>query len=473
MSDATTSRRGSNPDSPGLSQRLFGGGSWLALAFAVGACLVIFSGNRNGRAASDMINYHEPAIRTFAQQWPAFDFSDYLSATTPGYHIVLATVARWVNAATPALQLAGLLFSLRLISTLAGFAARRRGPLDALLLAAPFAASLYVFVSGAYLLPDNAGWLGVLLVLAVALRDTQTWGSLALGGVALAALVFTRQIHIWAAAPLWIAAFVHPPVRAGASVALSSRVRAAVIAFAFTLPAFGVLAAFARLWGGLTPPMFKEFHASGINPAAPAFLLSLIGGLSVVFARWWWPALRDLHRTWRWAVPAAAVVGLGLAIVPATTYDQQAGRWAGVLWDVSKRLPVLAGHTAPIFVVLAPLGAVVLAALLTASSKARPGMGWVLLVTLLAFTAAQAASYQLWQRYNEPFALMFLALACALVPDPNPAQPGGIGRTLRWLPLVMALGFAAMTGWKVTHDAPAGTFDVLKPRLEDLAPGQR
>jgi hypothetical protein len=136
---------------------------------------------------------------------------------------------------------------------------------------------------------------------------------------------------------------------------------------------------------------------------------------------------------------------------------------------------VLAGHTALIFVVLAPLGAVVLAALLTAASKARPGMGWVLLVTLLAFTAAQAASYQLWQRYNEPFALMFLALACALVPDPkpDPAQQSGPGRMLRWLPLVLALGFAAMTGWKVTHDAPAGTFDVLKPRLEDLAPGQR
>lgn len=441
----------------------------LATLFAVAAALVILTGNRNGRAASDMINYHEPAIRGFAQQWPHFDFKDYLSATTPGYHVVLATVARWVNPATAALQFAGLLFAVRLIISLTTFGTSRVGNREGFALAAPFAASLYVFVSGAYLLPDNAGWLGVLLVLIVALRQRQTWVWLAMGGVALAALVFTRQIHLWAAAPLWAAAFFSPPnahsANNDASPAITTRFGAGLIAIVMTLPAFLVVGYFFKLWGGLTPPMFKDFHASGVNLAAPAFVLALVGGLSPFFVRWWWPSLADMHRARHWVVPAALAIGLVLAVVPATTYDQHAGRWAGALWDVSRKLPVIAGRTSPVFVLLTPLGAMVVGALLWGMSRQRVAAAAVTLTTLLAFTAAQAASYQLWQRYNEPFVLMFLALACAMQAPVLPAAP--LLRRAAWLPVLLALGFAAMTGWKVMHDSPAGKFDVLKPELQE------
>jgi len=444
-------------------------GVLLATLFAIAAAVVILTGNRNGRAASDMINYHEPAIRAFAQQWPRFDFRDYLSATTPGYHVVLATVARWVNPATAALQFAGLLFAVRMIISLTTFGAVRVGTREGFALAAPFAASLYVFVSGAYLLPDNAGWLGVLLVLIVALRERLTWAWLALGSAALCALVFTRQIHLWAAAPLWAAAFFNPPLSGSAKdpheQPMAHRVRAAALAVAITVPAFAIVGYFYSLWGGLTPPMFKDFHASGVNLAAPAFVLALIGGLAPFFVRWWWPSLAGAQRTCRWLVPAALVAGLVLALAPATTYDQHAGRWAGVLWDVSRRLPVIAGRTSPLFVLLTPVGAVVVAALVWGMSRERLVQVAVVMTALLAFTAAQAASYQLWQRYNEPFVLMFLALACAMQSRELPAAP--LLRRAAWLPVLLAVGFAAMTGWKVTHDGPAGKFDVLKPELQE------
>src|SRR5689334_17442136 len=48
----------------------------------------------NSRAAQDQNNYHLRVIRTFAQEGGNPTFSDYRSATTPGYHLTLAAIAR-------------------------------------------------------------------------------------------------------------------------------------------------------------------------------------------------------------------------------------------------------------------------------------------------------------------------------------------------------------------------------------------
>ncbi|MCH7793473.1 MAG: hypothetical protein IID31_14485, partial [Planctomycetes bacterium] len=147
--------------------------------FLVAASALILGGFERGRGAADQINYHEPVIRTFADQWPGFDFSDYLSATTPAYHVALATFARFVADSRPALQFAGALFTIGLLLTLtlAGSCGQRIGqqralsqPLEArrwnraVLMTLPVTASLYVFSSGVWLLPDNAAWWGVLLI---------------------------------------------------------------------------------------------------------------------------------------------------------------------------------------------------------------------------------------------------------------------------------------------------------------------
>jgi len=60
-----------------------------------------------GRGAFDQLNYHEQVIRRFVEQWPAPDLSDYLSATTPGYHLALAAFAEYAGESAVALRLAG------------------------------------------------------------------------------------------------------------------------------------------------------------------------------------------------------------------------------------------------------------------------------------------------------------------------------------------------------------------------------
>src|SRR5205085_160310 len=69
-----------------------------------------------GRAWYDQRYYHEATIRAFARQWPYFDFRDYWSATTPGYHLAMAAVARFITESRTGLQLAGMAFTVGLLA---------------------------------------------------------------------------------------------------------------------------------------------------------------------------------------------------------------------------------------------------------------------------------------------------------------------------------------------------------------------
>jgi hypothetical protein len=397
----------------------------LAAGFLLAACLVIGLGDLRGRAASDQVRYHERAVREFASQWPHLDYSDYLSATTPGYHTLLALVCRFVSCDGGVLRGAGAILGAVLVGILA-HACDRGGRPRGWVLALPFACSMYVFGSAAYLLPDDAGWLGVLVVLMLALGRWRGGWTLAAGGCVLALLVFTRQIHAWAMAPMWAAAWLGEP-RDGAPLLAPTRARAirAAMALAASLPAIGVIAWFARLWGGLTPPTFAEFYARGVNPAAPAFVLSILAIGSVFFGAHLAPALRDAWAKHRGLLALAALAGLIAGAAPETTYDKEAGRWSGV-WNVVDRLPTLADRS-PLIVLLSIAGAVALAGWSVALSRRDR---WVLLAAIAGFTSAQAASFQLWQRYSEPFVLMLIALMAARIPGAPEAR--GRGAVARW-----------------------------------------
>jgi len=383
-----------------------------ALAIFLPAAALAVAGNNAGRGAWDATVYHEPFIRQLAADWPRFDLSNPLTATTPGYHIVLATLDRFGPGSTTALRLASALIGAGLLATLATWLARRVRPLDAFLLSLPLAASIYTFQSAAWLLPDNLAWLGVLWILILCLRDPPAWRNLAIAGGVLAALVFTRQVHLWAAGVIWLAAWLG--VRStdpGLFIRLPARIPRTVLAALITLPAVLVVAWFVRHWGGLTPPRFQSDMHGG-NPATPAFMLVQVWVLCIGFGPWLAPALLRAARDHKAVLLAAGTLGLMLAIVPATTTDPDAGRYSG-WWGVTGRAPVLFGRTNLLFVILAPLGAVWLAgALLAVPHRAR----WTLLGALVAFAAAQSATFFSWQRYHEPFLIILLAMLAALQP---------------------------------------------------------
>lgn len=430
---------------------------------------VIFAQVQRGRMALDQLNYHERTVRAFLDAWPAPDLTNYWSATTPGYHLVIAGAAKLVGDSRTTLQLIASLFTVGLLGVLGWALGSRAPPLHAIALGLPVVFSLYVWPAGVWLLPDNAGWLLVLGVVLLALRAKFGLGCLLAAGVLLAALVLVRQIHLWAAAALWMGAWLgaggDPDPLGGHHdrsctgelrwLLTPSReriVRTGLMVLA-TLPAFLIVAHFARTWGGLTPPLFQgEFQSEAVhtggNPAAPAFILALIGFISLFFAGYLADPLCRLLRTKVLLILIAALAGTAVALIPATTYDQSAGRWTGI-WNVAAKLPSFADRS---LLILA--GSVLGAVAATAWCAAlRPRDRWVFVATWAAFIAAQTASFQIWQRYSEPMVLLMLAIAATRIEQPRPTtRTIAVARIAG--PAILAAMFLALCAYQISSSSP-------------------
>lgn len=437
---------------------------WAALVFVVAAVPLILSGLARGRGQFDQQFFHEPTIRQFVAQWPHPNLSDYLSATTPGYHLAMAAVARYVSGSLTVLKLVSMVFTVVLLWVLERAVwerARRRGGgagAPAALLCLPVACSMYVFLPGVWLQPDNLGWLGVLVMLLIALRPR--WDELSLigGALTLLLLVWVRQSHAWTAGLLWLGAWLGSTEQARRPITSPSprRIGRVLAAVAASAPALACLAWFAELWGGLTPPgpggWFHTQHDAGPNAATPAFVLALVAVFSVFFAAWLWPGLVEMWRERR-ATLALAVAGAAvLAAVPTTTYKYE--ERATGLWNIVRALDphrfnggrpfawpmveTIAAHTSPVILALAAAGAAVLACWLVRLPRRD---AWVYGLGLAGFTLAQSANSNAWQRYFEPMLLMLMALMAATI-GPAPS----FGRRWAWLgPAALALLGALVT----------------------------
>lgn len=439
----------------------------LAVAAAFGALVlpasaVAILGLNAGRGAVDATVYHEPFVRQLAADFPRFDLSNPLTATTPGYHLLLACLSQIGLGSTLALRLITALFGGLLIAALAAWLTRRVRPLDALLLSLPLAASIYTFQASAFILPDNPAWLLVFLIIALCLRDPPGRTRLVIAAALTALLVFTRQVHLWTVGVVWLAAWLGVTrTDPGLFTALLRRIPRSLAAFLITLPAVAIVAWFIQHWGGLTPPRFQgDMH--GGNPATPAFILVQVVVLTVGFGPWLLPAVFRAARDRAGILLAAAALGLVLALIPATTTDPDAGRYSG-WWAVNAKAQVLFGRTSTLFLILAPLGAVLIAGpLLALPHRAR----WTLLGALTAFTMAQSATFFSWQRYHEPFLILFLAMLAGLQPPELRATPFARLRLPAMAALCLVLAVISALGLRGTPVA-AGTLPPAKHTSPD------
>jgi len=455
-----------------------------ALAFAASYTLLVFlmlMGVSHARTSFDQDNFHLKVIEQFSSHWPRFDLRDYLSATTPGYHIALATLHRFVTESILALRLLAAMPTAAIIAVLVGLLAARRGVTEGFALALPLLCCSYILQSGLYLLPDNTAWLLVLCIIGLALSPVQSARRWAIAGALLALLVLARQIHIWAAAAIWIGAFISIPrqtwhnwrsawfgglqretdVAATAILAdWPAALKRAIIAAICTAPAFAVLAGFMLLWGGLTPPLFRNTpveagensatNVSGLSPATPAFMLALLCIYGVAMLPLIWPRARAAakHRWFIIGLFLAAGAGFALAALPETNHMVRPR--VGGLWTIVKAMQdrglTLFGRTSPLILLMSTLGAATVFALLALCGRQAR---WVLLTVLLAFMAAGTAQALSWQRYFEPLLLMWVALAAASR-EGEPERITG-GRLIG--PALLALGLATLSSlafWGLT-----------------------
>jgi hypothetical protein len=348
---------------------------------------------------------------------------------------------------TSALRLIASLFSAGLVATLAGSLVRRMGNCGAVL-ALPLVMSLYFVTSAAWLLPDNLAWWGVLGGILLALHPPAGLRWYVSATAILLGLVVVRQSNLWVAAPIWISAALggHPGTNPGEAMHGATRLgmpRRILLAMLATLPAILLLGYFLVLWHGLTPPMFQSgtvaegatAHAGGYNPAAPAFILSLVAG----FGLFYFPLYSGLpvgRAAWR-AILLGCVLGLILGVAPHTSYDYDAGRRSG-LWELVGHLPTFLNRS-PLIVLLSTIGGGVLVFMICMLGEREK---WILATVWAAFVFAQTANRVAWQRYYEPFVLIVLPLMLVMAMSQHQSKPP----RWAWLgPAVLSLLLAGIT----------------------------
>ena len=372
----------------------------LALAVLIACTLAILLGPEGDvtSEAYDQNQHHLLVIQSFAEQWPKPDLRDYRSATAPLWHL-LQSIPAALGVPLWGLRMLAAVAGAALVLLVARVAARLGGDARLAWLAVPIAVSPYLLSGSIWITTDVPATLALTAALAAAMfaRPGSSW-LLALGAA-------IRQTGLWMVPPIALMQWFGAPQ----GTPTMERVRGAIAA---VLPAIVLVGALVWMWGGLTPPGYRDQHDRGVNLAVPAFTLGLIAliGVPLVTMR----GARELLVMPR-IVPAAAV-GLGVfaALAVPTNYDIDAGRWGGPLWTVINQSPVMADRSIALLV-LAPVGALALLVLVKRAHEAqRNGSGLALGVAVLCLMAVNTANSQCWERYADLPLLVLLPWLAAV-----------------------------------------------------------
>ncbi len=359
----------------------------IALPFALVCLAAILLGHAGDvtSEAFDQNQHHLLVIESFARQWPRPDLRDYQSATAPLWHLFQSIPA------SMGVPLAGL----RALSTLAGVllimlvarvSARLAGKAELAWLALPVAVNPYTISGSIWITTDVPATLALALALGLAMLDRRGRGVFLAVGAAI------RQSGVWMLPSIALITWLGAPP-GSTTVARVRRVMRAI------LPALIVVGALVWIWGGLTPPTYRNQHDRGSNLATPAFTLALIAlwGVPLLTIR----GVKEVRRVPVSALVVTMALGAISALAVPTSFDMDSGRWGGPLWGIVQRTPVIADRSL-VLAVLAPIGAAtLLLAVKRAHESMRGGIGLALGLGMIGLIAANTANSQCWERYAD------------------------------------------------------------------------
>jgi hypothetical protein len=353
--------------------------------------------------------YQLPTILQLSER---LDLSDYPSAQTPLFHLVMAGWGEVVGFELWKLRLLNVAISYGAALALLRLLRRATplGELPAFALTLAFVLSPYVLGASFTLLTDNLAILFGLLALERihAYAREGSLGAFALACLAIAGAVLTRQSFLWLVP---VAAFflVLPPRRVG-------RVAAGGALLALSLVP---LAALAIEWNGLVPPS-ADPASCGLCTDEPGvgrdaltlrtvgFTLALLGMYAaVVLAPSLWRRQQRLRTPPVALLAGALAAGVVLLLVSPLEFKPASPGVqgdAGYLWRVADVLPTVLGSSLA-FWLLVPAGVVAAAMLVR-----RAGWSALPSVYLGAFLVGTLPVNLVYQKYFDPFMLLAVAL---------------------------------------------------------------
>lgn len=461
--------------------------AWLllpALLMATQVLGLIAFGEPAGSWANDQTNYHMVAIEKFAEELPTPDIVNYPSATSPGWHLLLAALMR-LGAGESTLRLMAALAGTVLALAATVTASRWVSPRTAALLTLPLVLTPFAVGGSAWITTDVPALACVALALASVLRRCPPYarpgeahsilagagstgggstgssaggrsagGGSAGGGSARAGSTTACSAsawHPWCAAA-WATlgvAIRQPLVWLSVPIAWRAWRERRVSGLVAALLPVALLGVLMLVWKGLIPPAYRDLHQRGVNPAAFVLFLALAGAWGAPLAL----ALFATEEARRRLIPLAivgAVLALAVASAVPTSYAKGEGgiegRWGGPFWSAVERTPTVADRSL-LMSGMAALGGASLAVLAQqASRRGATAAGAIVLLALACVALSNAANSQAWERYADlPLLLLLPWLAALGVRTARAASAVGVAAIVVAL---MQIGIAAVNLWK-------------------------
>jgi hypothetical protein len=327
---------------------------------------------------------HWPIIKRWIASWPHMSYEVYESATPPLFHIVLATVGRWVSSDLAFLRGVNVLFSY-LAAGAFFWLCWTRLHLDqatAFLAALVFALAPYFYGGSFLLLTDNLATLFAILALmwCLSFRESGRLEHLVYAAAFAAAAIMTRQLYAWLV-----------PVMA--LLVVEKRQWPGFVLIGLAVFPLGFMFA---LWGGFMPD-FDRWH-QGLNLASSTFLLACVGAYGL-------PFILPVVRLQWWMAPCFGAIALALLVAAPLIYHLPPADCPsalcgpptiGLIWRIANLFPTLFGSSL-LFYLLVPAGLIVL-------WHARHD--WFALAIFASYALICSTHAAIYQKYYEVVALL-------------------------------------------------------------------
>jgi hypothetical protein len=366
--------------------------------------------NDQSNDSYDHATFHMPTIRLIAEHFPLVDLkNDTQSAVSPGYNYFLAGMMVLTGSGEIGLRIFHCLVSFCLPAYLYYQATKIVSARDAILLALPLLLSPYFLKASAWIVTDNPALLVMSLTLAGCLRlqsNSQFWISPLLTALA----VWIRQMYAWLVIPVSLAYILNNTEK--------TTLHKVKGVFFVCLPSLLILAWLVHAWGGLVPPAWRE-GAQAFSFASTLYAVSLMIFTfgPVVFI----DGSTKKPDDYIW-LAIAGLIGVLMAVMIRSDYSMEQGRWGGLFWTMAERGPAFYGRPL-IFLILAPLGCLILMRIFLISVRASSKESLVLFCGMACWLTSFLPNRQIFHRYFEPALFIFgIFIFLIILKKRNPSQ---------------------------------------------------